>query len=245
MSNLFGLSHIAQLAKIQDDRRSHRRPGIGAEVEELIRRLTSGVVPGKTDDVRMTQAKRYWDLGVGKKLGKTSFEAYLADIPEIPAELAEDDADYPLLILIEPRLGLRLLCKLGDIMFSGEDYLFPPCDERHREFAHPTWIRLQDGRKNRGRCPTDCRASFAKDELGLTALQGVCHYLMQYPEWLADMAWEGALAMYLLGSVPVDGHRFTMFIDVFDGGQAKLSYHGGNGGDPRFGAASRRECKVA
>lgn len=43
--------------------------GLHDETSEIVRRVTSGGVAGKSDDVRTVQAKRYWDLGVGTALG--------------------------------------------------------------------------------------------------------------------------------------------------------------------------------
>lgn len=242
MSNQFGLSHIKQLTEIQDTRNRRGQPGIGPEVEELIRRLTSGGVAGKTDDVRIVQAKRFWDLGIGRALGKDDFEAYLATIPEIPTELVQDDADYPLLVLVEPRLGLKRLCDLGSVEFSGDDKRFIEHDARHRELMEPTWICAQDGRKNRNRAVRDCRASFAKDELGLTALQGVCTYL-QHPESVSDTDRESGHIMDLSGPVlrVVRESAATLWLRS---GRAMLGWRLDGEARPKYGSASRRECKA-
>lgn len=242
MSNLFSTDQIAELRSIEKTRLRRGQPGIFHEVDELIRRLTSGGVAGKTDDIRTAQAKRLWDIGVGRELGEPSFEAYLATLPEIPAALVSDDADYPLLVLVETRVGLKRLCSLGIIEFSGDDETFVEYDERHREFVQPTWIRVQDGRKNRNRAVRDCRTSFAKDERGLTALQGVCTYL-HHPQAVTDTDREGGHVTDLSGSVRRVGRGYAAYLRVWRG-RAKLDWGFGDGAPPEYGSASRRECKV-
>jgi hypothetical protein len=243
MSNLFGLPHIAQLHEIQSARLGRGQPGIGPEVEELIRRLTSGGVAGKTDDIRTAQAKRLWDISVGRGLHHSSFEGYLADIPEIPAELLKDDADYPLLVLIEPRMGLKRLCELARIEFSGDENTFVEYDKRYPEFTAPIWIRVQNGRKNRNRAVRDCRASFAENEIGLTALQGVCTYL-QHPEAVTDMGrGEDGHTMDLFGTIHRDHGGRTVFLEVLKG-RPKLLWCFDNNTVPKCGSASRRDRKA-
>ncbi len=185
MSKQFDLSHIEQLINIQDARRRDGQSGIGAEVEGLIRRLTSGGVASKTDDVRTEQVKWLWRLGVGRELGLPSFEDYFADIPEIPEDLVKDDAHFQLLVLVEPRIALNRLCELGNIKFRWQDNRFVEYDKRHREFDVPAWIRVGDGRKNWSGSFSRCRRSSVNDDLGLTVFQGVCAYL-QHPEPLAN-----------------------------------------------------------
>lgn len=242
MSTDFNLAQVVQLTEIQNARRRRGQPGIGSVIDELIRRLTSGGVAGKTDDVRTAQAKLLWDLGVGRELGMPSFETYLATIPQIPAELAKDDADYPLLVLVEPRVGLKRLCGLGNIESSGGDNMFVEHDGWHGEFAEPAWIRVQDGRKNRNRAVRDCRASFAQDELGLTALQGVCTYL-QHPESVVDTDREDGHVMDLPSSVRRDKRDAAAYLKVC-GGRAELRWYFDYLGHPRYGSASRRKCRA-
>ena len=152
-------------------------------------------------DIRLAQAQRYRHLGVDTSLGFTSFEDYLASIPEIPAALLADDPEFSLLVLVETRLGLKKLCDLGDIAFNGGgDDTFIAYDDRHCELTVPTWIRVQDGRRNRNRSGRDYRKTFGQGELGLTALQGVCAYL-QHPQVVSEASQNGAHTMNLLGSV--------------------------------------------
>jgi len=197
-----------------------KKCGAHDELQELISRLTSGGVAGKSDDVREAQAKRYWDLGVGCELGFKDFNAYLASIPEIPEPLLGKDESFPTLVLVETRIGLKRLCDIGNITFCGNDKTFVSHDGRHAEFMQPTWIRIQDGRKNRNRSVKDCRKTFAKQECGLTALQGVCAYL-QHPMVVSEWAKDGAHVMDLSGSVHREIRGYVAFLFVIEG-RAKL-----------------------
>lgn len=190
---------------------------------------------------RNIEAKRFWDIGVGRELGLSSFEAYLATIPQAPAELVLDDADYPLLVLVEPRVGLKRLCSLGGIEFSGDGETFVQYDQWHHEFVQPSWIRVQDGRKNRNRAARNCRVTFAEDELGLTALQGVCTYL-HHPDAVTDTDREDGHAMSLSGSVHRDNHVRVASLKLWRGG-AKLRWDFDGHAVPKYGSASRREYK--
>ncbi|MEK7546322.1 MAG: hypothetical protein AAB554_04580 [Patescibacteria group bacterium] len=198
---------------------------------------------GNSDEVRTAQAKRLWcDIGVARELGFSSFEAYLATIPEIPEALLKHDPGFPLRVLVETRVGLKRLCGLGGVVFPGCDETFVEHDERHREFAQPTWILVQDGRKNRNRAVRDCRKSFAKDELGLTVLQGVCTYL-HHPQAVTEMTRVDSHVMDLSGSLPRGDRGGAAFLGLW-GGQPELHWYWGDRARPQFGSASRRECKV-
>jgi hypothetical protein len=238
--SLFDLNHVTQLNEIQTARLRRNQPGIGTEVEDLIRRLTSGGVAGKSDDVREAQAKRYWDLGVGTALGSKSFSEYLASIPAVPEALLADDASFPLLVLVETRIGLKRLCDFGNIAFNGNDETFVAFDARHAELTTPTWIRIQDGRKNRNRSVKDCRTTFVKGELGLTALQGVCTYL-QHSTVVSEWTKDGAHVMDLSGSVRRE-HRDVVAYLCVDEGRAELRWYWRGPARSGCGSASRREC---
>jgi len=238
--SLFSLNHIAQLHEIQSARLKHNQPGIGLEVEELIRRLTSGGVAGKTHDVWVTQGKRYWDLGVGTALGYESFSQYFASIPRLPTGFDVDNTEFPLRVLVETRIGLKRLCELGGIGFNGNDETLVSHDDRHAEFSQPSWIRIQDGRKNRNRSASDCQKTFAKHERGLTALQGVCAYL-QHPTVVSEWTKDGAHVMDLPGSVHREHRGNAACLGVF-GGRAELYWSWSDNASPKYGSASRRVC---
>lgn len=234
MSKNLSTGQIRQLLEIDA-----KRP-IGDHVQELIRRLTDGGVAGRSDDQRMVQAKRLWDRDVGTALGIRSFTAYLGTIPYIPAELLKDDAEFPLLVLVETRLGLKKLCGHGGVAYDGDAETFVAYDERHREFDRPTWIRVQDGRKNRNRSIRDCRKSFGKRERGLTALQGVCTYL-HHPSVVSEATQDGAHIMDLSGSVLRDNRDYAACLKLWNG-QPRLDWDWDGDASPEYGSASRRDC---
>ena len=237
MSDLFHVGHVAQLHEIQRARLGRNEPGIGPEVEELIRRLTSGGVAGKSDDPRVAQAKRYFDMGVGRELSIVDFEGYLETIPAIPEALKADNPAFPYLVLV-PKIGLARLCQLGGIAFAGDDQTFVPWSDGYRDSASPVWIRVQDGRRNRNRSVSDCRSAFAVGEFGLTALQGVATYLA-HPEVVSDFAREGGHAMDLPGSVHREGRERAAYLSVSDG-RARLNWRWHAYAGPGFGSASLR-----
>jgi len=241
MSDLFTVAHIAQLHEIQAARLKRGQPGLGSEIEALIARLTSGGVARGAWDIREAQAKRYWDLGVGTALGYPNFAAYLATVPEVPERLEEHGQSFPLLVLVEPRVGLKRLCELANVEFSGGDDTFVAYDERHTEFTKPTWIRIQDGRRNRNRKVSDCRGSFGRRELGLTALQGVCAWCVHGAAELVDLNGPDGHAMDLPGSVHRGSRGDAAYLHVSDG-RAKLRWYWGVIAYPKCGSASRREC---
>lgn len=242
MSSLFHVGHVAQLHEIQEARLRHNQPGIGLEVEELIARLTSGGVAGKSDDPRVVQVKRLWDLGVGRELGIPDFEAYLVTIPAIPEAFLTEDSHFPHLVLVDPRLGLAKLCALGNIAFSGDDNTFVPWDDECKDPTSPVWIWMQDGRKNRNSSVSDCRTSFAPDECGLTALEGVSSFL-QCPTAIEELRNNpNGHAMDLGGSVRRDYRESAAYLCV-DDGRAELCWNWDGNANPRYGSASRRSAK--
>ena len=242
----FTQDQVSELRAIEKARLGRGEPGVRAALQELITRLKSGGIAGKSTDVRIVRAKRMFDLGVVRelclkgKLPNDSFEAYLATIPEIPPEYLQD-SDYEHLVLEESRIGLKRLCELGIIVFGGDDQTFEAWDHRHEDAREPRWIRLQDGRKNRNRKPDDCRQSFNTDELGTTALQGVCAYL-QIPTIVADLnIGAGGHVMDLPGSVHRVNRQVCAYLGAC-GGQAGLDWRGR--AFPFFGSSSRRECRA-
>lgn len=189
MSDLFTIAHVAQLHEIQRARLKRRKPGIGPEVQELIRRLTDGGVAhigGDPDDARYAQAKRYWDSGVGKALGYPSFKDYLANIPT-PRQLPITNRTqlHPQLLLVEPRVSFAKLCELVGIT-RRPDWV----EERNGDVLveAPFWAAYDDGTRWRGvpiakflkrQAEVDCDSSRADGARvhGFTAFLAVCAYV--------------------------------------------------------------------
>jgi len=171
-------------------------PGIRAEVQELISRLTSGGVGAKTDDPREAQAKKLWDKGFGRELGIESFDAYLATIPGIPEYLTEDETVhvwYPELVLVDARLDIEKICELLGII-PDFNQTFEDFDPKKARTEKVYWVRLQDGKLNRNKSVQTCREKFKKYELGLTLHEGLA-FFAQNPG--AFLNW----AMAITGSV--------------------------------------------
>lgn len=246
MAKLFDLGQVTELYAIQNARLRRGGEPIGDVIAEVIKNLTKGGVAGRYDDIRMDQAHKHWECGLWNIPTRTDFRTfrnYLESIPEIDAELLKDDPEFPLIVLVEPRLGLKLLCDiarpgLSGIAFDGDDMTFDAYDKRHAEFTKPTWIRVQDGRKNHNRSDRDCRASFGKNELGLTALQGVCTYI-QYPQVVGKAGKDDTHVMRLPGSDHSVYHGNAPHLFVSDG-RPKLSWNQNDDHDPVCGSASRR-----
>jgi hypothetical protein len=224
----FEIDQINKLREIERARMKRGEPGLRTEIQALIMRLQSGGVGTKSDDPRITQAKRLWDKGFGEKL-----DSFLASIPEIPETLKPHDERFPLLVLVVARLGITKSCRLAGLKYNGATPPFEDFDPKKARTAQVYWMRCQDGRRNRGKSVKACRDSFAKDELGLTTMEGVALYV-QNPEVIREH--------YL--DLP------SSVSDVGPGGSACLGYWGG---EPElywarrddeisyYGSASRRE----
>jgi len=206
--------------------------GIRDELQELIVRLTAGGEDAKTDDPRVVQAKVLWNKGFGRELGFDLFQSYLATVPEIPDNLQLDDERFPLLVLVDGRVSISKACNFTDLAYLGHDWLFRPHAPDMAK-SGIRWMRCQCGWKNRGMSVRTCRESFAKDEVGLDAIEGVALYA-QYPEVVnghhADLPnavtidFDGMVAT-LTGRCHAQELRCTCISDAF----------------PGLGSASRRE----
>jgi len=220
---------IGQLIEID-----RARGGIGEEVQELIRRLTSGGVAGKSSDPREIAAKLLWDKGFGNEAGVDSFEAYLAQIPKIPESLLADDPDLPLLSLADPRPGLVKACELigvrhAELGYSEGDAV--PCDERHTDPTEPFWFRHDDGRRNRDRRPDHCRDECTGDVLAGTATVGAFAYLHHH-----QIVVENEHIIDLPGSVRRDGRVDCAFLGVWEGQVEFYVSRGSDGAGPDCGS---------
>jgi len=212
MGALFTVAHIAQLHEIQAARLKRNKPGIGHEVEELIRRLTSGGVSVKTDDLRVVQAKRLWDMGFGRELDLESFDVYLASIPEIPKKLVAHDERFPELILVDARLDIRSIYPLlgvengGDAFFDSEyDGRFVDLETKGARTKKVYWIRMQDGKESNRGSPLAHREVFPADEIGLNVHEGLA-FAAQYPKALRGWT------MYLAASVYQQRHSEVAYL---------------------------------
>ena len=232
MSGLFHVGHVAQLHEIQTARVNRGEDGIGMEVEELIVRLTSGGVAGKSDDPRVVSAKGWFDLGAGRELQILKFKDYLATIPEVPALPEAFVGRFGRLVLVEGRLSLTTLCRLARLKFNGNDSTFVPFDPAKAK-SGVRWMWCQDGRRNRDRKPTDCRNSFPADEVGLDAVEGVSVYV-------DDPTVIHGHVLDLPGSVLADNRDDCAYLGNWDVG-LRLDWYWDDSASPGCGSASRGE----
>lgn len=207
-------------------------PGIRAEVQELISRLTSGGIGPKTDDPREVQAKRLWDKGWGRELDFECFETYLATIPEIPEELKEHDERFPELILVDARVSVRTACNLLGIecCIEAQDLV---SDNENRETARVSWMRCQNGRRNAGKSVRTCRDEFATNEFGLTATEGLA-FFAQKPDQCRNWCMDLPASVYRSNRVNV---AYLFWFSA----RPKLDWSWGGHESGIVGSASRRE----
>jgi len=170
---LFNVGHVAKLNEIQEARLRAGQEGIGAEVEDLIRRLEMGGV-----NQWRIHAKRLWDRGFGrdKAVKAKNFRDYLQGIPKIPASLLAQDSDLSLLSLADPRPGLLRSCRLLRIKYEEQGYKDgddEPFDDRFVLPTAPFWFRHDDGMENRNRRPDHFRDETDGDIQAGTAMEGI------------------------------------------------------------------------
>jgi hypothetical protein len=202
--------------------------GIRAEIQAVITRLTSGGVGVKTDDPRVAQAKRLYDNCFA---GESSFAEYLATIPPVP-DFPEGYAErFPELVLVDARLTITKICGLLGIEFPGHDGTYVDFDPKTAKTDKVYWVRMQDGRKNNGKSIRACRDSFAEDEVGLSAYEGLA-FFVQNPEGLKGRG------MDLGGSVHRDDHVHVAYFHWFYE-RPKLRWYLGGHEYPDYGSASR------
>lgn len=196
-------------------------PGLRNELQELIRRVTSGGIAGKSDDVRTAQAKKLWDAGFGTALKIDSFSAYLATIPSVPASLVADNPTFPLLILVDPRLGHVKSARLVGLKFAeygNTDEALVPFDARHTMPTDtPYWVRAHDGAVNKNRRPSDVRASLTGNQLAGTADVGIAIWIQMGKR---------SHVMDLPGSVHASDRGYCAYLGVWHGGPGLSSVRG-------------------
>ena len=195
----FHVGQVAQLHEIQAARKKRCEPGIGPEVEALIRRLTDGGVAGtkrgrifsselteiRAEELRKLQAKRLWDKGFGEVLGYASFEAYYIGIPLPPARRPQDLSNYFQLILVDARIfrskqygGLVKVCELLGVTFNGTNSTIIPYNSEYEVKDSVYWMWCQDGQVNRDKCIRTCVDQFAQSgEISLNIMEGLAIFV--------------------------------------------------------------------
>lgn len=182
----FSVDQITELRQIEKTIIEAGGTGIKDQVQELIDRLSAGgIVKEKTKDPRIIQARRFWKKGWGRELGFKKFQQYLDTIPEIPLSLLADRPDLPLLVLVDPRLGIVKSCRLAGLKYEEygwNDKTLEPYDDRHNiPTDKPYWIRASDGSPNLKRKPSDCRDECIGQLFAGTADVGIAIWIQYSP----------------------------------------------------------------
>ena len=167
--------------EVLDAMRQEQSEVIAPPFPERLTRLMSG-------DPRAIQTEKLWERGFGESFD--SFEDYLATIPKIPKKLKADDERFPLLVLVDTRLGVTKSFKLAGLNYTADDQAcredvigglnYDPDDEICRENVIEAkkarteqvyWMRCHDGRKSRKKMRS------IRNELDLTAKEGIAIYI--------------------------------------------------------------------
>ena len=217
---------------------------LGGEMQKFIARLVSGGLK-QSDDIRIRQAKILWDLRFGEMLGlgPQDWKKYLngtdslEPIPQVPIWPTIYPAYLDRNILVDKRVldkvRLKEVCRLLEVSYPGNDNTFEPYEEG-RTKSGIYWMRTQDGRRNLGKKPCDCRTQrFASCEVGLEAFEGLS-LLAQDREVLKDHH------MDLPGSVLVRSRGYCAYLRLWNG-RPELDWCWDGGAYSRFGSASRGE----
>lgn len=175
----FTTGQVTKLYEIEKARMSAGGLGLRPELQELITRLSSGGVGAHTDDPRFVQAKALWDKGFGREPGFDSFEAYLAEIPEIPEFLRVGNERFPHLVLVDGRLDVEKACGLAGLINTCKE--LPSISKSPtRSMSGIRWMRCQYTRPT-PEGPFDyVRMSMPLDEIGLDAIEGIALFV-QHP----------------------------------------------------------------
>jgi hypothetical protein len=210
-------------------------PGIAAEVLAIVEAQEAALgvpKPKRLNTAREIQARRLWDLGIGRALKYESFEAYLATIPEPAEEIAEKSY----LTLVEPRIDLQKLCELAHIQYALNNRVLTYAP-RHFEFTEPTWIVIDPGRGLRRHTVSEYMEALANGEFGLTALQGIFAYIHQ-PSVLGDLEVKTGLALDLPGSRLENTPWYVACLRSKDG-LVSLGHRDGSQVEPQYCPATR------
>lgn len=162
---------ISELIQADHMRETKGLPGLGTEVRALIDAGLSGGSILDSVDPRLVQGRNLWEAGWGRKLGFQTFGEYLTSLPSVPTELRETNARFPLLILVDGRVGAADACRLLGITLKGNE---ATSHMRHlHEKREAYWMRCQQGTRFTSQSVTEAEHAFATDEAGLIVSEGV------------------------------------------------------------------------
>jgi len=240
-----GHAHGAALQGIMDQLPLHARlavvhrgnPGAAEEVRRMV-----GALEQKFTNMRELQARRSFEA-FGPALGASSFKEYLSGtdklegIREIPAFSPELMSYFDETLLVDGRIlegheksvGMVETCRLAKLVFGGSDDTLVSFDPK-RVMRGLRWVRFQDGRRNHGRTPSDCRRSFVPIERGADAMTGIARFVQD-----ELVLWKHF--MDCTGSVGSGGRGYCACLGVWGAGP-ELRWHWDDGASPVFGSAS-------
>jgi len=146
---------------------------------------------------RNRQAEVLWEAGIGRELGYSGIQAYLATIPEPRPN--PDPKRFDRLVLADRRLQLHQMCRLLNVAYhlNAAAPLLQDADLPPVEF-----IWCQDGRRDHYRSGT-IDERITDGERGMSAVEGLCLYAQQrtvlhLPDNL-DMALRGTRRTTVIG----------------------------------------------
>jgi hypothetical protein len=212
-------------------------PDTRGALEQCVREIE-----GAFSDLRIRQARKGFHV-FGDALKVKKLDDYLSGtdslegVPQIPVFDDNQMAYFDHTLLRDGRLlegetniGLKEVCRLAGLLFSGSDSTFAPHDSSVVR-GGISWIRFQDGRCNHNRKPADCRKSFEDFETGADVIDGIASFVQD-----ELVLWKHY--MDLPGSVRADGRDDCACLGVWHDGP-ELRWGWGGLAHLIFGSASR------
>lgn len=216
---------------------------------ELDRQSVQAIIEGRlatpsAPSIREEQARRLYELKFGDVLGVKTFEAYLdgtdaieavpqiPNFPEVQMRLFGREGIWLVDGRVAEKVGLTGYLRLVGLAYGGTDDTFESHDPK-RAKSGVRWMIGQDGFRNRGRKPNDCRELFQPIEIGMDCIEGAGVYAQNSK--VIENHW-----MDLPGSVRRGNRGRCAYLGVIDG-EPELYWNWGGNSLPKCGSASRGE----
>jgi hypothetical protein len=237
VSSLHGvIERLPHMARIALALRGH--PSANGELERTTRELEA-----RFTNVRELQALRSY-TAFGDALGAPNAMAYLngtdnlEGVMEIPKFPEEQMAHFDDTLLVDQRIleghdrsvGMVETCRLAGLVYGGNNETFVLRDPKLIRTGL-YWCRFQNGRRNHGRKPSECRESFEKFEIGASAMLGIARYVQD-----DVVLWKHY--MDCVESVLAADRDYCAVLGVWCGGPELRWYWDGDDAVPLCGSAS-------